>query len=440
MEVTAPGRRLRSAGLPVAVTLAALALIVIFASAPDGSAPVPAGRVLAVIELTDDDGDAALFDKDDARIPDSDRSMRPGRTVQRCLTVTRTGPAATGTVYFRATGVSGDLAPYLQVTVEQGTGGAFGDCAGFAATQVVFDGTLAMLDTADPAGPGPDLISTGWTPAGEEQRTFRLSVAVQDRSAAQGRLAAGTFQWVLVPDPVPGSTSNPPVVSPTTEPVPASPTTAPPVSPTTPPAPASPTPVPPVPPAGSLTPVPPVGSSTPVPPVGSSTPVPPRAPRTAAPTTSPSPAGSTGASDDPPAAPPAPSGSTQGPERPSAQPDATSASPTPSGSPVVPAPPPAAGGTGLRAWAATVTKVITEVAERVVELATRTAQHGALPVGVIGVLLTFLTVQNRIDRGDPKLRLAPVHAEHLEFYPPPPAAGPTPGRHDAPTDPGGEAT
>ena len=42
------------------------------------------------------------------------------------------------------------------------------------------------------------------------------------------------------------------------------------------------------------------------------------------------------------------------------------------------------------------------------------------PGSLIFLVLGFLAVQSRIDRSDPKLALAPVHADpDLEFPPPP---------------------
>jgi hypothetical protein len=40
-----------------------------------------------------------------------------------------------------------------------------------------------------------------------------------------------------------------------------------------------------------------------------------------------------------------------------------------------------------------------------------TAVHGGFPLGVLLLLLLFLLLQDRIDRRDPKLALAPEHGE-----------------------------
>ncbi len=58
-------------------------------------------------------------------------------------------------------------------------------------------------------------------------------------------------------------------------------------------------------------------------------------------------------------------------------------------------------------------------------LAIVTAKGSAFPLGLLVLVLLFLLVQDRIDRKDPKLALAPVHAEpDLGFSP-----APTRGAH-----------
>jgi hypothetical protein len=51
------------------------------------------------------------------------------------------------------------------------------------------------------------------------------------------------------------------------------------------------------------------------------------------------------------------------------------------------------------------------------------AEHpdkSVFPGSLILIVVAFLSIQNRMDRNDPKLALAPVHADaELEFGPPP---------------------
>jgi len=49
----------------------------------------------------------------------------------------------------------------------------------------------------------------------------------------------------------------------------------------------------------------------------------------------------------------------------------------------------------------------------------RNADKSVFPISLIFLVIAFVAVQNRIDRGDPKLALAPVDREpDMEFGPP----------------------
>ena len=51
--------------------------------------------------------------------------------------------------------------------------------------------------------------------------------------------------------------------------------------------------------------------------------------------------------------------------------------------------------------------------------ATVAAPQTAFPMALLLMVVAFLAIQNRIDRNDPKLALAPVYADrHLGFGPP----------------------
>ena len=66
---------------------------------------------------------------------------------------------------------------------------------------------------------------------------------------------------------------------------------------------------------------------------------------------------------------------------------------------------------------------VRQVVQGVVSAVGRNQDHGTFPLALIGVVLVFLLVQNRIDRRDPKLALAAVSADDdMEFRPPPPGA------------------
>ncbi len=134
------------------------------------------------ISLVDDDEGRSLFDLG---------AMAPGRPVVRCLEVVYDGTILPVDLAVRSAS-SGPLAAFLDVTLDEGTGGSFEDCAGFESTRPVFDGTLAELTDAGwlPLGP---VLNTG------DARTFRLRIEVQDRTEALGQTARAEFVWEATP-------------------------------------------------------------------------------------------------------------------------------------------------------------------------------------------------------------------------------------------------
>jgi hypothetical protein len=64
-----------------------------------------------------------------------------------------------------------------------------------------------------------------------------------------------------------------------------------------------------------------------------------------------------------------------------------------------------------------------------------TAAHGGFPLSVLVLLVLFLLLQDRIDRRDPKLALAPEHAEpDLRFSPAPARQAPDPHEQTHPPE------
>ena len=145
-----------------------------------------------VVELTDSDAGTAMFTNG---VP-----LVPGATEDRCIEVTYRGDADPRPVRLYGTGISGALAPYLDLTVEIGRAapGSFGSCSTFVPTGTVFTGTLAGFDAAH------GTYATGaatWDPSGErETRSFRFTVAVQDVPAAAGLSAGFGFSWATRDD------------------------------------------------------------------------------------------------------------------------------------------------------------------------------------------------------------------------------------------------
>ena len=150
--------------------------------APEPVPDVPATEV----RLTDDAAGTALFGND---------LLRPGLPVERCIAVTYTGTVDPEAVRLYAAATTGDLAPYLDLTIDIGRPGtpASAGCAGFSPAATVYVGTLAAF-AADHSS-----YSTGrptWDPAdGEETRSFRFSLVVRADPAASGRTATFGFSW-----------------------------------------------------------------------------------------------------------------------------------------------------------------------------------------------------------------------------------------------------
>jgi len=120
-------------------------------------------------------------------------NMAPLATVTECILVTYSGSLLPADVNLY--GVSGGtgLDAYLDLTVEEGSGGVFGNCTGFSATSTIFTGTLtSFAATHTNFGNGAGV----WDPAANpESRTYRFVVTLQDNNAAQGLNATATFTW-----------------------------------------------------------------------------------------------------------------------------------------------------------------------------------------------------------------------------------------------------
>jgi hypothetical protein len=139
------------------------------------------------VVLTDNDAGSAMFTGGTA--------LAPGVRLDRCIDVTYQGTVDAGPVHLYAAATSGDLAPYLDLTIEAGEGepGSFGSCTGFVPAEEVYRGTLADFTAVHPDF-GTGLLT--WEPAGSgEVRSFRFSVSVRDDPAAAGRSASFGFSW-----------------------------------------------------------------------------------------------------------------------------------------------------------------------------------------------------------------------------------------------------
>ena len=140
-----------------------------------------------VVQLADSDAGTAMFG--------AETTLAPGVTSDRCIEVLFDGNIDPLPVQLYAAVATGDLARYLDLTIEMGdaAAGSFGDCGTFVPTATLYSGTLA--DFAATHSSWSSGLPT-WDPASDaEARTFRFAVAVQDDPSAEGKSVAFGFAW-----------------------------------------------------------------------------------------------------------------------------------------------------------------------------------------------------------------------------------------------------
>ena len=136
------------------------------------------------VTITDDDAAVAMFNATD---------MKPGDSVTECIVLTYSGSLVPANV--RLYGVSGGsgLDAYLDMTIDEGSGGVFGNCTGFVLATTPFSGTLASF-----AATHTNFTNgvAGWSPAATpESKTYRFTLTLQDNNLAQGLNGTATFTW-----------------------------------------------------------------------------------------------------------------------------------------------------------------------------------------------------------------------------------------------------
>ena len=125
----------------------------------------------------------------------NDGLLKNGQSLVKCIVVSYAGKTTPANVKLYATGVSGALAPYLDITVDTGTSTSVnGNCNGWSVgTAGVFSGTLSTFGSAR------NSFASGvgtWAPSViDEKLTYRFTVTVQNTPAAQNQTAAATFTW-----------------------------------------------------------------------------------------------------------------------------------------------------------------------------------------------------------------------------------------------------
>lgn len=135
-----------------------------------------------ILAIEDDDAGRSLFDLS---------SMAPGRPETRCIEIRYTGSILPVELSLIAK-TMGDLEPYLETTIEAGTGGAFGSCEEFGADETIFAGTLEQL-VDDGA------LDLGSIRTLEDRRSFRITFELADTAEALGKVASLDLVWEVTP-------------------------------------------------------------------------------------------------------------------------------------------------------------------------------------------------------------------------------------------------
>lgn len=141
------------------------------------------------VQLSNSGGSTAMFNA---------TGLVPGAVGERCLTVTYTGVAADVRLYAQAAGAT-DLSPYLELTVDRGTGGDAA-CSGFTSSNLLYGSAPAFdpaltLQTFSASHTSWATGLTGWTPGGNATTTYRIRYKLKDDNAAQGKTTSVNFVW-----------------------------------------------------------------------------------------------------------------------------------------------------------------------------------------------------------------------------------------------------
>jgi hypothetical protein len=174
----------------LAAAAAVAAALPLAAAGPHTAGPHTAGSDTAGspagIHLAAGTTGSALFGVD---------GLVPGHPVVNCLVVHFPAAPSGTPVRLYAVVRSGELAPYLAVTVRTGRG-----CSGFVPTGTPFRGRLAGLAAAHDRSPAGVLVP--WPDGGGV--AFEVRVAVADTNAAQGRAVRFDLVW-SAPELAPGT-------------------------------------------------------------------------------------------------------------------------------------------------------------------------------------------------------------------------------------------
>jgi len=126
----------------------------------------------------------------------SGANLAPGATPPSCLSISYTGAATDDELRLFSTTTDSGLADYLDITIEQGQGGRYGDCSGFTGTGV-YEGTLAAFGREH--GSELTALPIARLAAGQGEVSVRFTFAIRDDNRAQGASTTSDFTWIAGP-------------------------------------------------------------------------------------------------------------------------------------------------------------------------------------------------------------------------------------------------
>lgn len=178
--------RITARSIAVAVALLLVSLLVVNGSrAALDDTPSAAASTFSTgaVRLSDDDLGRSLIEVD---------GLVPGDREVECIAVTYEGDAEPVAVEL-TTEATGPLAEALEVELDEGVGGGFGDCDSFRAGETLFAGTLAVMAAGEP-------VEAFAADASPTTASFRLTFTVSQDAPATDGDAAADFIWTARPE------------------------------------------------------------------------------------------------------------------------------------------------------------------------------------------------------------------------------------------------
>lgn len=182
-------RRTRSAALVVALGLLGSSALIWQSSRATFTATTSNGTnswSTGTVSLNNDGGATAMF---------TATGLTPSSTGSHCITVTYGGSVGApvklyGSSYLQTNG----LGSYVDLVIEEGTGGSFSSCAGFSASGTIYNGTLNGFSALTSYASG---VGT-WTPTSNGQTkvyrfTYTLNAAAPN--SVQNSTTSISFVW-----------------------------------------------------------------------------------------------------------------------------------------------------------------------------------------------------------------------------------------------------